>query len=122
MRLNEFERMWRKDPAVERLTKDEDVEREGFRFILYHVLYKDRQAEYGRHAGLRVKVNRVNEVIEHDIFNMTINQNGSWVEAIQTWFNAWVINYPATTISSTSAGSPFYDNGTATTSFYYTTA
>lgn len=94
MKLAELLKTWRDDSSVKDVFLAENNEQEdGIIDHLYHILFHDRTADYGRHAGLRVRLNRALEVLEHDIFNMTLDDNGNWVEAMMQWFTGWTTNY-----------------------------
>lgn len=105
MKLNELIKIWKDDNEVESITQVETNEHDdGFIDYLYHILFKYRTSNYGRHAGLRVRVNRILEVNSHDIFNMKLDQNGNWVNAVRSWFVDWSNTYPMTdTDDSTSS-------------------
>ncbi len=115
MTINEFKKIWQTDPEVEQLIEVESVEHDdGFIDYLFHILFKSRTIDYGRHAGLRVRVDRTLEVISHDIFNMTIDSFGNWVEAVSGWFYTWVSSYSTasnitgSTTSTTTGSSTYY--------------
>jgi len=106
MKLNELLDIWENDPLVESVILAERKEDNEAISELYHVLFKSRTAEYGRHAGLAVKYRRKNsEIIEHEIFNMTI-ADGNWVKALQTVWSNWTntgLYAVTTTVGSTTS-------------------
>lgn len=101
MTLREFLKMWRADLTVEKIIPAPGiakVQNEDFCYLLYYVLYKKREVDYGRHAGLRIKVNRITkEILEHDIVNMTQDARGNWIEKLGAWFIVWTSSLDSTT-------------------------
>ena len=99
MKLSEFEAMYREDKAISSLVKVETNKgQNGIEHILYHILYKAYMDWYGRHVGLRVRVDKNKNVLDHDIFNMTLDSDGNWCEAVQQWFQTWTTTTDSTTV------------------------
>ena len=117
MTLEQFVRMWKRDNSVEDMILVTKRSRGRVFDYLYHVLYINERGGNGRHEAVRVRVNKNNEVLEHNIFNLhgeewgrkdaeldADNRNNYTVQ-VTNWFYDWDLNQTGTNYSGGTAGS-----------------
>lgn len=70
MKLDELKKLWMTQNGAQELIKIYEEDHGEYIEYLYHVIFPFKTKEYGRHAGLRIRVSpRTFEVLEHDVFD-----------------------------------------------------
>jgi len=68
LKFREFLELWRKEQGPKELVEIYCEDHGEYIEYLYHVIFPYKTREYGRHAGLIIRVNpRTGEVIEHEV-------------------------------------------------------
>ncbi|MFX1598097.1 MAG: hypothetical protein ACFFC5_03425 [Promethearchaeota archaeon] len=70
LKLDELKRIWMTQNGAKELIEIYKEDRGRYIEYLYHVIFSVKTKEYGRHAGLRIRVDpRTLDVLEHDVFD-----------------------------------------------------
>lgn len=130
MTLKQFVRMWKRDNSVEDMILVTKRPRGKVIDYLYHVLYVNERGGNGRHEAIRVRVDEVNEVLEHNIFNLhgeewgrkdaeldPDNRNNYTVQ-ITNWFYDWALDQTGTSSTGGSAGAISINYTSANVAYY----
>ncbi|MFX0097526.1 MAG: hypothetical protein ACFE7E_07185 [Candidatus Hodarchaeota archaeon] len=70
MKLDELKKLWLIQSGAKELIEIYREDHGKYIEYLYHVIFPFKTKEYGRHAGLRIRVDpRTLDVLEHDVFD-----------------------------------------------------
>ena len=84
MTLAEFRQLWEGDGL--HFVEEERRETDGATWILFAVTEPESTQDYGRHYALFVVINQAQEILAHNLRNLSERDGRPWREQVEEWW------------------------------------